>query len=285
MAQKAPDSGRRYRTAAFAALAGVTSRALRHYDRLGLLKARRTAAGYRLYTAGDLETLEEIVALKFIGIPLKDIPAIRRRSRGSFANALRAQRQTLEARQRTLSRAIAAVAAAETALASGKPIDESLFRQIMEVMQMDTNHEETIANYVAVLKAKSAHLSTMSSAHLSAMREQWRELVADVTASLGEDPGSPAAQGLLDRWQTLLQALTGTAAVASGSGDALMPTPELRAEVWTRRTEWMPPASGRDVSMPADAEEARALVRKLSESLASRDVLDFIKRARAARIG
>jgi DNA-binding transcriptional MerR regulator len=50
-----------YRVRAFAELAGVTVRALHHYDRLGLLKPRRTAAGYRVYTTADLPTLEQIV--------------------------------------------------------------------------------------------------------------------------------------------------------------------------------------------------------------------------------
>lgn len=64
---------RRYQVHEFADLAGVTVRALHHYDRLGLLRARRTDAGYRLYTARDLERLEQIVALKFFGLPLKQI--------------------------------------------------------------------------------------------------------------------------------------------------------------------------------------------------------------------
>ena len=53
MVPKTPAGARTYRTAAFAALAGVTPRALRHYDRLGLLKPRRTTAGYRIYTERD----------------------------------------------------------------------------------------------------------------------------------------------------------------------------------------------------------------------------------------
>ena len=44
----------------FAKLAGVTVRALHHYDRLGLLKPNRTEAGYRLYHLGDLARLEQI---------------------------------------------------------------------------------------------------------------------------------------------------------------------------------------------------------------------------------
>jgi MerR family transcriptional regulator, thiopeptide resistance regulator len=81
-----------YGTISFAALVGVTPRALRYYDRLGLLRPKRSRAGYRIYSARDLEALEEIVALKFIGVPLKKIAAIRRRPNGSFAQVLHAQR-------------------------------------------------------------------------------------------------------------------------------------------------------------------------------------------------
>ena len=53
-------------------LAGVTVRTLHHYDRLGLLRpAGRTAAGHRLYADRDLARLQQIVTLKFIGLPLE----------------------------------------------------------------------------------------------------------------------------------------------------------------------------------------------------------------------
>jgi MerR family transcriptional regulator, thiopeptide resistance regulator len=39
-----------YRIHEFAELAGVTVKALPHYDRIGLLTPRRTEAGYRMYT-------------------------------------------------------------------------------------------------------------------------------------------------------------------------------------------------------------------------------------------
>jgi MerR family regulatory protein/Acetyltransferase (GNAT) domain len=41
----------------FAALTGVTVRALHHYDRLGLLQPRRTSSGYRLYGRRELQRL------------------------------------------------------------------------------------------------------------------------------------------------------------------------------------------------------------------------------------
>lgn len=65
-----------FRASEFAKMAGVTVRALHHYDRIGRLKPRRSSAGYRVYTARDLELLEQIVVLKFVGIPLRQIAAL-----------------------------------------------------------------------------------------------------------------------------------------------------------------------------------------------------------------
>jgi MerR family transcriptional regulator, thiopeptide resistance regulator len=70
-----------YQARDFAKLAGVTVRTLHHYDRLGLLKPRkRSSAGYRLYQPEDLERVEQIVALKFLGLPLAEIRRVRGRS-------------------------------------------------------------------------------------------------------------------------------------------------------------------------------------------------------------
>ena len=59
-----PDKTPIYRVQEFAEMAGLTVRALHHYDRLGLLKPGRSQAGYRLYCLEDLQRLEQIVALK-----------------------------------------------------------------------------------------------------------------------------------------------------------------------------------------------------------------------------
>ena len=80
-----------YRVRAFAELAGVTVRALHHYDQLKLLRPARTASGYRMYAPRDLERLEQIVALRFLGLPLKQIKAVLDRDPRSLADALRAE--------------------------------------------------------------------------------------------------------------------------------------------------------------------------------------------------
>lgn len=87
--------GTLYRIREFARLAGITNKALRHYERLGLLQPGRSGAGYRLYTERHLERLEQILALKFLGLPVKEIRAAVERTPHELAEALRMQGRTL----------------------------------------------------------------------------------------------------------------------------------------------------------------------------------------------
>ena len=57
-----------------AELADVTVRALHHYDEIGLVQpSARTAAGYRAYSAGDVERLREVLAYRRLGFGLREI--------------------------------------------------------------------------------------------------------------------------------------------------------------------------------------------------------------------
>lgn len=55
-----------------AARAGTTTRALRHYESLGLLAARRDAKGYRTYGEDDLRLLRQIRTLRDFGFGLEE---------------------------------------------------------------------------------------------------------------------------------------------------------------------------------------------------------------------
>ena len=62
------------RIKAFASEAGVSVRTLHLYDRLGLLSpAAVSEAGHRLYGDAELEHLEHILALRFVGFSLDQI--------------------------------------------------------------------------------------------------------------------------------------------------------------------------------------------------------------------
>ncbi|TDC38798.1 MerR family transcriptional regulator [Micromonospora sp. 15K316] len=72
---------------------GVTVRALHHWDETDLARpSLRTAGGYRLYTAADLERLHRVVVYRELGLGLGRIRAILDDSAADVPGALRAQR-------------------------------------------------------------------------------------------------------------------------------------------------------------------------------------------------
>lgn len=207
---------RYYKVHEFAKLAGVTVKALHHYDRLGLLQPGRTEAGYRVYCERDLETLEQIVALKFLGLPLKQIAAVLKRAT-QLAEALRLQRVALEEKQALLGRAIRAIRAAEESLESGKPADAALLKTIIEVIDMQDG--------IAVMK--KYYSEEAWERHKRYYEEgpspEWRQLYRDAEALLGTDPGGEPAQAMVERWFELSRrAYTGDPDVQTDSPAALM---------------------------------------------------------------
>lgn len=60
--------GTSYTVGSLAKLAGVTVRALHHYEDEGLLHPERTASGYRRYGAADVERLQQILLLRSCGL-------------------------------------------------------------------------------------------------------------------------------------------------------------------------------------------------------------------------
>src|SRR6476659_4980384 len=109
-----------YRVSEFAEKAGITVRTLHHYDRLGLLKpSSRTTAGYRLYGDRDFARLQQIVTLKFIGLPLKQIKDLLDGSDLDLAATLRLQRRLLLEKRMQMEAAIQAIEEAERSLNTG----------------------------------------------------------------------------------------------------------------------------------------------------------------------
>lgn len=218
---------RTYRTREFAQSTGVTVRALHHYDRLGLLKPTRTQAGYRAYSAGDLEKLEQIIALKFIGVPLKKIRFFTARTPQGLANALRAQRQTLEEKRHLLDQAIGAIGEVEGMLLAGRDADAALYRRIIEVIEMQNNTDEWKRKYDTLVQAKIERLKSLSPDAIGELRRQWAVLNADIQQALSEDPAGAKGQELATRWIDLLGRLMG--GPVDRSMNLFFPVPRRRA--------------------------------------------------------
>ena len=77
----------RYHIGEFAELAGVTTKTLRFYDEIGILRPSSVDArtGYRHYLPKQLEDLASILALKNLGVPLAQVRDLIRK-KGSGRN-------------------------------------------------------------------------------------------------------------------------------------------------------------------------------------------------------
>ena len=205
----AADGLRTYRVHEFATLTGVSVRALHHYDRLGLLKPRRAASGYRLYVDGDVAVLEQIVALKFIGVPLRDIKRLLRTAPGDFKKVLAAQRTLLEEKRRRLDLAITAIRQAQDVNAE----QPAALKHIIEVIDMQDNQDGLKKHYDALLQGKIERLKALSPGARGQLRGQFAELCKEIEGVLDQDPAGPRAQELAGRWLQLLGAFSPTGAV------------------------------------------------------------------------
>lgn len=87
---------------------GVTVRTLHHYDEIGLVRPHRTASGYRVYTADDLERLRHVVVYRRLGFPLEEIAPLLD-ERADVVHHLRRQRAAVMSRLDEMRDLVAAI--------------------------------------------------------------------------------------------------------------------------------------------------------------------------------
>lgn len=98
---------------------GISVKALRLYEQVGLIKPRRTPAGWRVYGADELARIQDIVVLRRMGLGLAEIRKAVGRE-GQDLDALLASYQgAMEARIGDLSRGLARLKTLRSSLSRG----------------------------------------------------------------------------------------------------------------------------------------------------------------------
>ena len=199
-----------FKTQEFAKLAGVTVRALHHYDRLGLLKPKqRSQSGYRLYSERDFGRLEQIVVLKFLGMPLKQIRGLLEAD-GKLAQALQRQQAVLAEKRRQLDRAVTAIKNAQQHFDAHREPDWNLLKYVVQEIEMQNSTDWTKKYYSPEAQEKVEERKKLWSPELQErVSRDWAALFAEVEAGLGEDPAGAKAQELAGRWMKLVGEFTG----------------------------------------------------------------------------
>lgn len=177
---------------------GLTVRALRHYDDIGLLvPSERSGAGYRLYSQADVARLYRIQALRRMDLPLADIRAMLDDAAGDIAEVVARQIGQLD---RGIEQATA-------------------LRGHLAAMQtrLRTDHEPDLGDWLVALESMvvgTQYFSADEQRALHAPREGSDQSVAPERTDLqsrlhrlvaaGKPPESPEAQALAQRWIELL---------------------------------------------------------------------------------
>lgn len=202
---------RTWRIGELAEATGITLRALRHYDRLGLLPpADRTDAGYRVYGESEMQRLYMIVALRELGLSLSEIgtslDAMAGMDRATLIDVVERHRASVRSRLDEMQAMETHLVGLLNALRSSDRPAITELRTILEAIAMHNKYYTP--EQLAELEARRTELGPEG---MEKAQADWQELIAEVAAEKdkGTDPSDPRMQELAGRWQGLIDAFTG----------------------------------------------------------------------------
>lgn len=131
---------------------GVTTKALRVYEREGLVMPHRAESGWRLYGPAQVARLHQIIVLRDLGLPLKSIGKLVG-SHSRLRDVLRLQRESLLSQHGKISRAITLIETAQHQLDEGRDLSlDDLSTLTKEtVVQQPTDTKKFAERFEAVI--------------------------------------------------------------------------------------------------------------------------------------
>jgi DNA-binding transcriptional MerR regulator len=181
---------------------GVSVRALKLYERRGLLQPVKTSAGWRAYGPEQIGRLHEILALKSLGLSLAGIGELLAGRTSDLKGTLEAQAAALLAQRDRLDGALRLIDAARRKLARAEPLPVS---DLLDLIRETTAMEDTPfeAAYTAQLEKR---LTPEELERLrNGMQHSRLALYAELKTLAGgeEDPRSQTSFDFMRRWSHL----------------------------------------------------------------------------------
>jgi DNA-binding transcriptional MerR regulator len=222
-----------YTVSKLAKMAGVSVRALHHYDQIGLLKpSARTSAGYRLYGEQDLLRLQQILFYKQLDVPLSQVCDILDDPGYDPVEALEHHRQLLQKRIERLARLL-------------KTIDKTIQKLTEENMTMTDEElyegftQEQIERYQrevrdmydpALVEESERRVRQMSKAQWDAVKAEGDEITRSIADLMDRAPGDAEVQKLVARHHAWIEHFyPASAEVYRGLAQGYIGHPEFRA--------------------------------------------------------
>ena len=187
---------------------GVTVKALRLYERRGLLKPLRSKSGWRTYGPDQVARLHQILALKRLGLSLASIAQLMASS-GTLETVLALQDQALVQEGKRIARGLVLIRAARAKLKTGR----TLSIDDLAILSKETSMTPKLTRPTLFHPAFVPHQHKyFLPEELDALASQdgfdqekdiaeWEALIADLKSLAAKgDPAAPAAQDLGLRW-------------------------------------------------------------------------------------
>jgi DNA-binding transcriptional MerR regulator len=124
-----------------AARLGISAKALRLYEQRGLVRPSRSEAGWRAYGPAEMAKLGEIMALRSLGLSLKQVERILRGDAADLEAALGTHQEALKSELALLARSMEAVQAIRDGIAEGNSLPVS------ELMKLTRPDDEIVAAF------------------------------------------------------------------------------------------------------------------------------------------
>ncbi|OQB14947.1 MAG: HTH-type transcriptional activator mta [Firmicutes bacterium ADurb.Bin193] len=186
-------------------MAGISTRTLRYYDETGLLKpARINTSGYRIYGAREVDTLQQIMFYRELGVGLSTIKEIISSPDFDSVAALEAHRRELIGRRETLDTLIANVEKTISAKRGGKTMnDREKFEGFKQKLIDDNNKKygkEIREKYGAeAVKASEKKLKSLTPEQYERLSALEKEVLKTLKTAMEEgDPSDETAQKAAD---------------------------------------------------------------------------------------
>lgn len=124
-------SNKLYKPAEFAKIVGMTKRALRHYNQLGILKPSfESKSGHKFYSEESFFEAQRILSLRFIGFSLDEIKDIQK-SHKDIKESLKLQHEALEEKVKQINAIIKAIDHMQKTMEqSGEIVWENIFNAV-----------------------------------------------------------------------------------------------------------------------------------------------------------
>ena len=202
-------------TAEAAAALGITAKALRVYEKRGLVKPLRSAAGWRAYGPDALTRLHQVIALKRLGLSLAEVGKLIAAKYGELDAVLAVQEKALRERQTETERALKLIRSARGRLAKG----EGLSVDDLTTLTRETTMSEHAPDGAKKMEPMiDRHFSEADKEKMKAqagtfdpaeVKAQWDALIAEAKLLVGSDPAAPQAVDLARRWKAMVARSTG----------------------------------------------------------------------------